>query len=133
MSEFVSVARVGDIPLNEGRSYPVNGTMVGIFRLDDGYFAINDFCPHMGASLASGHVEDGSVMCPWHAWSFCVKNGTWLDSPKSPVRTPTYEVRIEGDDILVCVPDPETPESNENSGSDSGSEPNADADSNASQ
>ena len=101
MSEFVKVAQVGDIPLGEGRSFPVNGTMVAVFLLEDGYHAINDFCPHMGASLASGHVEDGAVMCPWHAWSFCVKEGTWMDNPKSPIRSAVYEVKVEGEDIFV--------------------------------
>ena len=79
MSEFQTVAQVGDIPEGQGRCFPVNGTMVGVFLHNSEYFAINDFCPHMGASLSEGPVaEDGSVMCPWHAWSFCIKDGTWL-------------------------------------------------------
>lgn len=104
MADFVSVAKVGDIPLGEGRSFPVNGRMVAIFHVDDGYFAISDFCPHMGASLAAGHVEDGAVMCPWHAWRFCIQDGTWLDNPKSNLKTDSFPVRIEGDDIQVDVP-----------------------------
>ncbi len=104
MSEFIAVAKLGDIPSGEGRTYPVNGKMVGIFFIDDAYFAINDACPHMGASLASGYVEDGAVTCPWHAWRFCIKDGSWLDNPKSPLRTDCYELKVEGDDILVNVP-----------------------------
>lgn len=105
MSEFVSIAKVGDIPEGEGRSYPVNGKLVGLFFVDGEYFAINDLCPHMGAPLASGYVEDGAVTCPWHAWRFCVKDGLWLDNPKSKIKTDSYEVRLEGDDIQVNVPD----------------------------
>ena len=104
MSEFVSVAKVGEIPDGEGRTYPVNGKMIGIFFTDGEYLAINDFCPHMGASLAAGHVEDGAVMCPWHAWRFRLCDGLWLDNPKSETKTDCYEVKIDGDDILVCVP-----------------------------
>lgn len=107
MSEFVSIAKVGDIPDGEGRSYPVNGKVIGLFFVEGEYHAINDFCPHMGASLASGHVEDGAVMCPWHAWRFCVKDGTWLDNPKSDLKTDSYQVKVEGDEILVSVPDKE--------------------------
>ena len=112
MSEFVTVAKVGEIPEGEGRNYPVNGRMVAIFCVDGKYSAINDSCPHMGASLAAGHVENGAVLCPWHAWRFCVQDGTWLDSPKSPLKCDTYELRVEGHDIQVCVPDPppRTPE-----------------------
>ena len=104
MPEFVSIAKMGDIPEGEGRTYPVNGRLVGLFFVDGEYFAINDLCPHMGASLAAGHVEDGAVSCPWHAWRFCVKDGLWLDNPKSKVKTDSYEVRLKGDDIQVNVP-----------------------------
>ena len=104
MTDFHSVAKVGDIPAGEGRSYAVEGTMVGVFHVDGEYHAINDSCPHMGASLAPGYVEDGAVMCPWHAWRFCIKDGTWLDNPQSALKTVCYEVREQGDDIQVRVP-----------------------------
>ena len=104
MTDFVTIAKVGEIPAGEGRSYPVNGRMIGVFFVDGEYYAINDFCPHMGASLASGYVEDGAVMCPWHAWRFCVKDGAWLDNPKSKVKTDTYEVRVEAGEVMVRVP-----------------------------
>ncbi len=105
MSEFIAVAKVGDIPEGEGRAFPVNGQMVGLFLVDGEYLAINDFCPHMGASLSAGYVEDGAVSCPWHAWRFCLKDGSWLDNPKSKLKTDSYEVQIQGDEILVKVPD----------------------------
>lgn len=106
MAEFETVARVGEIPEGEGRAYPVNGRMVAVFCLRGEYHAINDSCPHMGASLADGYVEEDAVMCPWHAWRFCVKDGAWLDNPKSKVRTDSYEVRLSGNQIQVLVPDP---------------------------
>ncbi len=106
MSEFRTVAKAGDIPEGQGRCFALDGTMVGVF-LDQGrYFAINDFCPHMGASLSEGYVENGAVMCPWHAWRFSLCDGTWLDNSKSSIRTPCYEVRVEGDQIQVRMPAP---------------------------
>ena len=109
MSKFQTVAKDGDIPGGEGRCFPVNGTMVGVFRDGDRYFAINDFCPHMGASLSDGHVEDGAVMCPWHAWRFRLEDGAWMDNSQSGICTATYDVRIENGDIQVCVPDAQEP------------------------
>lgn len=111
-NNFTTVARVGDIPEGQGRAFPVNGTMVGVFLADGEYSAINDFCPHMGASLAEGHVEDGAVMCPWHAWSFSIRDGSWLDCKTSPIRCETYAVRVEGDEIQVAVPPPPDPPEN---------------------
>ena len=99
MTEYQTVAKVGDIPEGQGRSFAVNGTMVGVFLSHGKYLAINDFCPHMGASLVGGHFEDGEVACPWHAWRFRVCDGTWCDNPK--IKIPSYEVRIQGDEIQV--------------------------------
>ena len=78
MEEFQTVAKVGDIPEGTGRSFAVNGTMVGVFLSQGRYLAINDFCPHMGASLADGHVENDAVMCPWHAWRFSLNEAQML-------------------------------------------------------
>ncbi|HIE99285.1 MAG TPA: Rieske (2Fe-2S) protein [Planctomycetes bacterium] len=110
MSEFQTVANVNDIPEGQGRCFPVNGTMVGVFLHQGEYFAINDFCPHMGASLSESPIaEDGSVMCSWHAWCFSIKDGTWLDNSKSGIKTPTYDVRLQGNEIQVAVPLPDPP------------------------
>jgi len=106
MSEFKSVAKVGAVPDGEGRAFTVDGRVVGIFLIDGEYFAINDLCPHMGASLASGRIDGHAVWCPWHAWRFSVKDGTWLDNPQ--VKTDSWPVRVAGDAIQVKVTPLET-------------------------
>ena len=102
MSEFVSVAKVGSIPEGQGASFAVQGRMIAVFNTGDGYGAIDDTCPHMGASLAAGHVEDRVVTCPWHAWRFHVCDGTWCDNPR--IRIDHFEVRVVGDEIQVKIP-----------------------------
>jgi nitrite reductase (NADH) small subunit len=106
LSEFVSVAKVGDIPAGEGATFTVSGRLVAVFFVDGQYFAIDDLCPHMGASLGAGHVESGVVTCPWHAWRFSVCDGTWCDNPK--LKIDRFEVRVQGDEIQVCAP-PKSP------------------------
>lgn len=107
MVDFETVAKVGDIPDGQGIAYAVNGRMVAVFNLGGTYEAIDDFCPHMGASLAGGYVEDGIVICPWHAWRFKTCDGTWCDNPT--VKIDSFEVRVEGDEIQVLVPDKQIP------------------------
>lgn len=101
--EFITVARVGAIPRGEGRAFPVKGRMIAVFYIDNEYHAINDFCPHMGASLADGSVEDGVVACPWHAWRFKLSDGTWCDNPR--IKTDSFAVRVRGDEVQVAVPE----------------------------
>src|SRR6476660_9655846 len=101
MSDFVTVARVGAIPEGKGVAFPVGDRLVAVFNLDGQYHAINDCCPHMGASLAEGEMYENTVVCPWHAWRFRVPDGQWCDNPR--VKTDVYEVRVVGDEIQVKV------------------------------
>ena len=103
MSKFLTLAKVGDIEANQGRAYACEGKMIAIFNTPEGYFAIDDFCPHMGASLAEGYVEDGTVACPWHLWRFCLNDGSWLDNPK--IKVSAYTIRVHGDEIQVELSD----------------------------
>ena len=99
--EFLTVAKLGDIPLGEGRAFEYNDQMVAVFNDDGHYRAIDDMCPHMGASLAAGHLEDCIVTCPWHGWSFDTRDGAWCDNRR--IKTDVYEVRIVGDEIQVAA------------------------------
>jgi nitrite reductase (NADH) small subunit len=105
MTEFKTIAKVGDIPEGKGQAYAVNGRMVAVFCEEGEHFAIDDFCPHMGASLAGGLVEDGTVACPWHMWRFCIRKGTWLDNPK--IGIDSFELRVQDSEIQVRVPPPQ--------------------------
>jgi nitrite reductase (NADH) small subunit/3-phenylpropionate/trans-cinnamate dioxygenase ferredoxin subunit len=99
-AEFVTVAKVGAIPEGEGRSFQVGDRLVAVFLQGGRYFAIDDLCPHMGASLGAGYLdEEGTVTCPWHAWRFRVCDGKWADNPRLAVDT--FEVRVLGDEIQV--------------------------------
>jgi nitrite reductase (NADH) small subunit/3-phenylpropionate/trans-cinnamate dioxygenase ferredoxin subunit len=97
---FVTIAKVGAIPEGEGRSFQVGERLVAVFLQGGKYFAIDDLCPHMGASLGAGYLdEEGIVTCPWHAWRFCVRDGKWADNPRLGVDT--FDVRVERDEIQV--------------------------------
>ena len=98
---FVTVAKVGAIPEGEGRSFQVGDRLVAVFLHQGRYLAIDDLCPHMGASLGAGYLdEEGVVTCPWHAWRFAVADGTWCDNPR--IKIEAFEVRVVGDEIQVC-------------------------------
>jgi nitrite reductase (NADH) small subunit/3-phenylpropionate/trans-cinnamate dioxygenase ferredoxin subunit len=99
MSEFTTVAKVGAIPEGEGITVVLDERLVALFCSAGRYYAIDDLCPHMGASLGAGVVEDGVVTCPWHAWRFCVADGTWCDNPR--IKIDSFEVRVLGEDIQI--------------------------------
>ena len=77
--DFVTVAKVGAIAEGRGMTYTIGERLVAVFLSDGEYYAIDDLCPHMGASLGAGEVCDGVVTCPWHAWRFRVADGAWAE------------------------------------------------------
>ncbi|MEM9185733.1 MAG: Rieske (2Fe-2S) protein [Planctomycetota bacterium] len=102
MADFTPVAKVGSIAEGHGETVTVDGRLVALFNRGGQYYAIDDLCPHQGASLGAGEVdEDGAVACPWHAWRFNIKTGKWCDNPTLGVDT--FEVRVNGDEIQVRV------------------------------
>lgn len=103
MAQRVTVARVADIPEGGSIVVSVRQKDVAVFRVNGGFFAIDDICPHMGASLSGGYVEDGVVTCPWHYWRFRLCDGAWGDNPK--VKTGSYPVSVAGDEVQLELPD----------------------------
>ena len=101
MPEFVSVAKVDDIPVGKGKAFEVGDRVIAIFNDNGTLFAIDDMCPHMGASLADGHLENSEVACPWHAWRFDVRDGSWCDNRR--LKTDSFEVRVVEDQIEVAT------------------------------
>ncbi|MCP4193262.1 MAG: Rieske (2Fe-2S) protein [Planctomycetaceae bacterium] len=100
--KYHTVAKVNTIPDGAGEAYPIDGRMVAVFNEGGTFQAIDDLCPHMGASLAAGYLEDGVVSCPWHAWRFKTCDGTWCDNPT--IKIDSFPVRIVGDEIQVAIP-----------------------------
>ena len=97
---FVTVARVGEIPTGGMKIVRIDDQPVAVFRLDDGYYAIDDVCTHDGGPVAEGPLEGDVIECPRHGAKFNVKTGAALCLPATaPV--PTYAVKVDGDEIKV--------------------------------
>jgi nitrite reductase/ring-hydroxylating ferredoxin subunit/NTP pyrophosphatase (non-canonical NTP hydrolase) len=101
---FVGVCDVGELPEGAARTVEANGRTIAVFNCGGQLYAIDDLCPHMGASLAAGHVEGCVVTCPWHAWRFDVRDGSWCDNPR--IRTDVFPVRVSDGQIEVGLPEP---------------------------
>ena len=75
MDAFVPVARRADLKETTGHVVELKGRLIALFLVDGAVHAMDDACPHMGASLGAGYVEGGIVICPWHSWRFRVTDG----------------------------------------------------------
>ncbi|MFW5920796.1 MAG: DUF5914 domain-containing protein [Polyangiales bacterium] len=66
----------------EPRRYRVAGRDVVAWRARGRPLVAPDVCPHMGASLACGRVDDGELVCPWHGLRLGPRgHGRWRPYP----------------------------------------------------
>lgn len=100
MSDWVDVARDGELKDGQCRVVDVDDTMIAVFYRDGTYYAIEDMCTHDGGELASGDVEGDEVICPRHGARFCIKNGRALSAPAYE-DVETFPVRVEDGAVQV--------------------------------
>ncbi|GAB7546003.1 aromatic ring-hydroxylating dioxygenase subunit alpha [Cupriavidus sp. 8B] len=66
------------------RAVRLMGQNFVVFRDEQGRYAMLDRdCPHRGADLSFGRLEDGGLRCPFHGWLFDA-SGTCLQTPAEP-------------------------------------------------
>lgn len=99
MPEWVAVGRVGEARPGSGTVVVVGERRLALFEDDGGYRVLDDACPHQGASLGEGASFRGTVVCPWHSWSFDLESGVCPEAPSFQVRS--YPVRVVDGTIEV--------------------------------
>ena len=103
MSDFIKVAKTSDLNPGEKMLVEYDDEDVGLFNLDGEFYAISDVCTHDDGPLVEGKLDDDCIICPRHGARFNVKTGAQTMPAFAPV--PLYEVKIEGDDILIAPED----------------------------
>jgi 3-phenylpropionate/trans-cinnamate dioxygenase ferredoxin subunit len=100
MSEWVTVAKVGELAPGSHRVVDVDGASVAVFNVGGKFYAIEDVCTHDGGQLTGGTVEGDQVVCPRHGARFSIRTG---DALTAPAYEPTakFPVRVENGVIQV--------------------------------
>jgi nitrite reductase (NADH) small subunit len=102
MPRFVKMATLTELPAGAALEVEHEGRVYALYNIDGVVSAIDGICPHQGGPLADGQVDGNIVTCPWHGWQFDIRTGSTPLGPK--IKQAVYEVKIEGEDVLVTVP-----------------------------
>jgi 3-phenylpropionate/trans-cinnamate dioxygenase ferredoxin subunit len=96
------VATVKDFPPGSARAVEVAGRSIAMFNVEGTIHAIDNECTHDGGPLSEGVVNDGCVVCPWHAAEFDLSTGRAL-TPPAVEDVQSYKVVVSGDDISIEI------------------------------
>ncbi len=105
MPEFIKVATVDEIEEGGMKIFDVRGNTVVLANVKGGFYAFNGECPHKGGPLGEGALNENVLTCPWHLLQFDVITGKIVHEGFKWDRKDmqTYEIKVEGNDILVKV------------------------------
>jgi nitrite reductase/ring-hydroxylating ferredoxin subunit len=107
----VVVGRVSDFENGDRKIVDVNGKSVGVFRIDDRFYAIRNRCPHQFGPLCLGTlapraISDGPgtvrmdsgpplLACPWHGWEYDIATGQSFMGPgRGHMAALAYDVNV---------------------------------------
>ena len=100
-STLTKAAKTSEIPVGGGKVVDVEGKSIAIFHCAGAFYAIENTCKHRGGPLGEGRLAGTTVTCPWHGWEYDVTSGAC--SMDHSITVQKYDVKVEGDDILVSV------------------------------
>lgn len=96
-----SIGPVSDFPVNKGICLDIDGRKIAIFNSTGQFYAIDDTCPHRGASFAAGSMTGTSVRCPWHGAEVDVRTGMCGPPAGRPVQV--HDVSCDGAQLFIDV------------------------------
>ena len=89
--------RLGD---NETLRVEIDGQVLAIAKIDNNFYAFQEFCTHRYGPLSEGSFKDFNVQCPWHNSCFDIRTGKVTQGPaKVDLKTLKVELR----DGKICV------------------------------
>ena len=116
MSSLVAAGKTSEFKDNTRKKLQIQGHEILLTRVGDSYYAVHNRCPHLGGDLSRGNLEGTVVTCPRHGSQFDLRDGEvvrWLKGAgllsavgkalKPPKPLNTYNIRLEGDTILIEV------------------------------
>lgn len=89
---WTSLCDLEELAEGAGKYVEIGGFHLAVFLHGGQTYVLDNTCPHAGASLAPGTIEDGCVVCPRHSWPFRLDNGQLRGSPG--VAITSYKTRV---------------------------------------
>jgi len=99
MSETVRVCRVDELPLEGAKLVSLQGREIALIKHQQRFYAIENYCPHIGGPLGLGQVKNGIITCPWHRFRFDLRTGRSVTNPAMSARM--CAVVIDGENLLL--------------------------------
>ena len=85
------------IPKGKLQLVKLGNQRICIAHTENGYSAVSDACPHLGASLCGGTTNFlDEIICPWHGYRFSMDSGRECQQRTDDLEVHKIELREDG-------------------------------------
>jgi nitrite reductase/ring-hydroxylating ferredoxin subunit len=92
----------GKLPQAGGRAlFEFENKSLALFNVAGELFAIDDSCPHQGASLCGGRLDGRVIQCCAHGLRFDLRSGYLLNSTQ--LKVTNYPVEVIDDQAFIVI------------------------------
>jgi 3-phenylpropionate/trans-cinnamate dioxygenase ferredoxin subunit len=102
-SRRIAVGSIDELAPGRRKLAFIDGRSICLFNVDGKLHALDNSCPHNGASLASGELDGHLLRCPAHGLRFDVTTGRMAGAGGLCVKT--FPVHVVEGRLLVTVDD----------------------------
>jgi nitrite reductase/ring-hydroxylating ferredoxin subunit len=120
----VVIGKAASFPEPGRKVVEVEGTTVGIFRLNGRFTAYENVCPHMGGPVCQGKIiprveelvrpdkttlglsfskSQTNIACPWHGYEFDIATGQHQGNPRMRLRA--VKIEVANGDLVISLPE----------------------------
>jgi nitrite reductase/ring-hydroxylating ferredoxin subunit len=86
------LCELDELSADQGKYVEIDGFHLGVYLNGGDPSTLDDRCPHAGASLSAGCVEEECAVCPLHGWMFRLETGQLKGTPG--VAVTHYKTRV---------------------------------------
>jgi nitrite reductase/ring-hydroxylating ferredoxin subunit len=117
----IPVKPVADFEENSREIVHVDGSPVGVFKVDGEFYALENRCKHAGGPVCKGqvrnelvgefvdpgeHVEESytgspTVACPWHGYTYRLDSGDHVGDES--ISLTTFDVDVEDGTVYLAI------------------------------
>jgi len=102
MSEFVRICSQSEIPAKgQVKEFMVAGRSICVANVDGTAAVLNGECPHEGGPLGEGSIENGRLVCPWHAYAYDLRTGESEQDPT--LKAEVYPSAVENGELKAKI------------------------------
>ena len=102
--KYTKVLKCADLEIGKSAIIEVGNKEIALFNYKGNFYAIDNTCPHRGAPLGEGRIEEGILICPNHEWRFELKSGWCPQNPE--LSTEVYPIKVHDEKIYIRLEKP---------------------------